>query len=37
MKVLTILVISIGLLTASQATEKPSFHTKGTPSRIAME
>ena len=31
MKFLTILVISIGLLTASQAMEKPSFHTKGTP------
>ena len=37
MKVLPILAISIGLLTASQATEKPSFHTKGTPSRIATE
>ena len=32
MKLLTILAISIGLLTASQAMEKPSFHTKGTPS-----
>jgi lipoprotein-anchoring transpeptidase ErfK/SrfK len=32
MKFLTILAISIGLLTASQAMEKPSFHTKGTPS-----
>ena len=31
MKFLTILVISAGLLTASQAMEKPSFHTKGTP------
>lgn len=31
MKSLTILVISAGLLTASQAMEKPSFHTKGTP------
>ena len=31
MKFLTTLVISIGLLTASQAMEKPSFHTKGTP------
>ena len=31
MKFLTILVISVGLLTASQAMEKPSFHTKGTP------
>jgi len=31
MKFLTILAISIGLLTASQAMEKPSFHTKGTP------
>ena len=31
MKILTILAISIGLLTASQAMEKPSFHTKGTP------
>ena len=30
MKLLTILAISIGLLTASQAMEKPSFHTKGT-------
>lgn len=26
-----ILAISIGLLSASQAMEKPSFHTKGTP------
>jgi len=32
MRLLTILAISIGLLTASQAMEKPSFHTKGTPS-----
>ena len=32
MKLLTILAISIGLLTALQAMEKPSFHTKGTPS-----
>jgi lipoprotein-anchoring transpeptidase ErfK/SrfK len=31
MRCLTILAISIGLLTASQAMEKPSFHTKGTP------
>jgi lipoprotein-anchoring transpeptidase ErfK/SrfK len=31
MRSLTILAISIGLLTASQAMEKPSFHTKGTP------
>jgi L,D-transpeptidase catalytic domain len=31
MKLLTILAISAGLLTASQAMEKPSFHTKGTP------
>lgn len=31
MKFLTILTISVGLLTASQAMEKPSFHTKGTP------
>jgi hypothetical protein len=31
MKFLTILAISIGLLTASHAMEKPSFHTKGTP------
>ena len=31
MKFLTILAIAIGLLTASQAMEKPSFHTKGTP------
>jgi len=30
-KLLTTLTISIGLLTASQAMEKPSFHTKGTP------
>jgi hypothetical protein len=30
MKILTTIAISIGLLTASQATEKPSFHTKGT-------
>jgi lipoprotein-anchoring transpeptidase ErfK/SrfK len=32
MKFLTILIISAGLLTASHAMEKPSFHTKGTPS-----
>jgi hypothetical protein len=31
MKILTTISISIGLLTASQAMEKPSFHTKGTP------
>src|SRR4030095_4069549 len=31
MKTLTTIAISIGLLTASQAMEKPSFHTKGTP------
>lgn len=31
-KLLVTLAISIGLLTASQAMEKPSFHTKGTPS-----
>ena len=31
MRFLTILAISTGLLTASQAMEKPSFHTKGTP------
>jgi hypothetical protein len=31
MKFLTTLAISIGLLTGSQAMEKPSFHTKGTP------
>ena len=30
MKLLTILAISIGLLTASQAMEKPWFHTRGT-------
>jgi len=30
MKFLTTLAISIGLLIASQAMEKPSFHTKGT-------
>jgi L,D-transpeptidase catalytic domain len=30
MKFLTILAVSIGLLPASQAMEKPSFHTKGT-------
>jgi L,D-transpeptidase catalytic domain len=35
MKFLTILAISAGLLTASQAMEKPSFHTKGTPTRKA--
>src|SRR5262245_18473582 len=32
MKFLTILTISVSLFTASQASEKPSFHTKGTPS-----
>jgi hypothetical protein len=32
MKFLTILAVSAGLLTASQAMERPSFHTKGTPS-----
>jgi hypothetical protein len=31
MKILTILAISISLLTSSHAMEKPSFHTKGTP------
>jgi len=31
MKFLTILVISVGLLTAAQAMDRPSFHTKGTP------
>src|SRR5436305_12640793 len=31
MKFLTTLAISIGLLIASQAMEKPSAHTKGTP------
>jgi hypothetical protein len=31
MKFLTVLAISASLLTASQAMEKPSFHTKGTP------
>jgi L,D-transpeptidase catalytic domain len=31
MKILTTVAISIGLLTASQAMEKPPFHTKGTP------
>ncbi|HEY7001550.1 MAG TPA: L,D-transpeptidase [Candidatus Udaeobacter sp.] len=31
MRFLTILTICAGLLTASQAMEKPSFHTKGTP------
>src|SRR5262249_29403670 len=31
MKFLTILAISVGLLTASQAMDRPSFHTKGTP------
>jgi len=31
MKILTTVAISIGLLTAFQAMEKPSFHTKGTP------
>ena len=32
MKILTTFAISIGLFTAFQAMEKPSFHTKGTPS-----
>jgi len=31
MKVLTILAVSVALLTSAQAVEKPSFHTKGTP------
>jgi hypothetical protein len=31
MKLLTTLAISVGLLTASQAMDRPSFHTKGTP------
>ncbi|HEU0275066.1 MAG TPA: L,D-transpeptidase [Candidatus Udaeobacter sp.] len=31
MKFLTILAFSVGLLTASQAMDKPSFHTKGIP------
>jgi hypothetical protein len=31
MKYLAILAISTGLLTASQAMEQPSFHTKGIP------
>ena len=31
MKFLTTLAISVGLPTASQAMDKPSFHTKGTP------
>jgi L,D-transpeptidase-like protein len=31
MKFLTVLAISVGVLTASQAMERPSFHTKGTP------
>jgi hypothetical protein len=31
MKFLAIFAVCIGLLTASQAMEKPSFHTKGTP------
>jgi len=31
MKFVAILALSIGLLTASQAMEKPSAHTKGTP------
>ena len=31
MKYLTILAISVGLLTASQAMDRPSFHTKGSP------
>jgi hypothetical protein len=31
MKILIILAISAGLLTTSQAMDKPSFHTKGTP------
>ena len=32
MKILTIIAVSIGLLTGSQAMDRPSFHTKGTPS-----
>jgi hypothetical protein len=32
MKMLTTIALSIGLLTASQAMDRPSFHTKGTPS-----
>jgi lipoprotein-anchoring transpeptidase ErfK/SrfK len=31
MKHITILILSVSLLTASQAMEQPSFHTKGTP------
>jgi hypothetical protein len=31
MKFVAILAVSVGLFTASQAMEKPSFHTKGTP------
>ena len=31
MKFIAVVAISMGLLTASQAMEKPSFHTKGTP------
>src|SRR4026208_160241 len=31
MKLLATLAISVGLLTASQAMDRPSFHTKGTP------
>src|SRR5205809_4232606 len=31
MKFVAILTIAIGLLTASQAMEKPSFHTQGSP------
>jgi len=31
MRILTIFALSIGLLTASQAMDRPSFHTKGTP------
>jgi len=32
MRFLTIITVSIALLTSSQAMERPSFHTKGTPS-----
>ncbi|MGE5213562.1 MAG: L,D-transpeptidase [Nitrospirota bacterium] len=32
MKILTTIAVSIGLLTASHAMDKPSFHTKGAPS-----
>src|SRR5580698_6532484 len=31
MKILTILALSAALLASAQAMEKPSFHTKGTP------